>query len=322
MSLFKPLLSRSSYSLLRPRNIAHKSYSPRSFKKTPSHSVGAEKQSDSTKPRKPLDILFKDAVDIYPKQESGESEGEEENNKVKRGLRELEKEIKNLRANSDHQSDGKEKVGEESTGKKSLFAVFTNKVRSRESPNDMDKKNPRVVKELSPDMKLFLSHLYKKGYLKEANFLPSKNSDDNDLDFCYFDNSYGIDFIKFAAQKYAKDNQEIAKWLSGSDLKNVVLFGCPSLAKKSIFAAKRLRNFFEVQEDTVCKRCVLKQSCKFVNQNVWNADTKKLILTDVLYVITLYTLETVPPELFVPDDVKASASKLLNEVVKLSQTTS
>ncbi|XP_062087314.1 uncharacterized protein LOC133794131 [Humulus lupulus] len=393
MYLFKTLLSRSSYSLLRPRNIAHKSYSPRLFlKKKPSRLVGAEKQSDPTKPRKPLDILFKEAVDIYPKRETGESDGEGENNEVKRGLRELEREIRSLRANSDHQRDAKEKeieesketkglyamftnrVGsrkspkdrglknrsegegennevkrglkererevrslrpssghqsdakekeiEESKGKKGLHAVFTNRVESSESPKDMGLRNPRVVKELSQDMRLFLSHLYKEGYLKDANFLPAKNSDDNGLDFSYFDNSYGIDFIKFAAQKYGKDNQEIAKWLSGSDLKNVALFGCPSLAKKSVFAAKRLRNFFEVQEDTVCTRCVLKQSCKFVNQNVWNVDNKKLILTDVLNVITPYALESVPPELVVPDDIKASVSKLLNEVVKLGQTTS
>ena len=42
-------------------------------------------------------------------------------------------------------------------------------------------------------------------------------------------------------------------------------------------------------------KCVLKQSCKFVNKNVWKVDTKKLILTDVLNVITLYALESVLP---------------------------
>lgn len=72
----------------------------------------------------------------------------------------------------------------------------------------------------------------------------------------------------------------------------------------------------------VCSKCVLKQSCKFVNQNVWKTDTKKLILKDVLNVITLYAMEFVPPQLVVPDEMKASVGRLLNGVVKLSQTTS
>jgi len=43
----------------------------------------------------------------------------------------------------------------------------------------------------------------------------------------------------------------IHRWLSASDLKKVALFGCPSLTKKNVFAAKRLRKFFEIQENTV-----------------------------------------------------------------------
>ena len=42
-----------------------------------------------------------------------------------------------------------------------------------------------------------------------------------------------------------------SRWLSGSDLKKVALFGCPSLARKSVFGAKRLRRFFEIPEETV-----------------------------------------------------------------------
>lgn len=41
------------------------------------------------------------------------------------------------------------------------------------------------------------------------------------------------------------------RWLSGSDLKKVALFGCPSIAKKTVFSAKRLRTYFRIQEDNV-----------------------------------------------------------------------
>lgn len=43
----------------------------------------------------------------------------------------------------------------------------------------------------------------------------------------------------------------LCRWLSGSDLKNVALFGCPSVAKKTVFSAKRLRTYFRIQEDNV-----------------------------------------------------------------------
>lgn len=41
------------------------------------------------------------------------------------------------------------------------------------------------------------------------------------------------------------------RWLSGSDLKKVALFGCPSVERKIVFAAKSLRSFFSIHEDTV-----------------------------------------------------------------------
>lgn len=259
---------------------------------------------------------------IQPKPEnSGKSDCEEEDNEVKRKLRDLEREVRSLRENSSGERDGKgEGKGLESGSKeKGVYGVFTNRIRSGDKGFEKRRENPMVFKELSGDVKLFMSHLYKEGYMEDANFL-TKNGDD--LDFSCFDNSFGRGFIKFAAERFSKDNQEIAKWLSGSDLKNVAIFGCPSLERKSVFAAKRLRKFFQVQEDTVCSKCVLKQSCEFVNQNVWKTNTKKLILKDVLNVITLYATEFVPPQLVVPDEMKASIGRLLNDVVKLSRTTS
>ena len=80
--------------------------------------------------------------------------------------------------------------------------------------------------------------------------------------------------------------------------------------------------FFFFFGHQVCSKCALKQSCKFANRNVWKTDTKKLVLVDVLNVVTPYALESVAPQLPVPDEIKASVSRLLNEVVKLSQTTS
>ncbi|MCD7468602.1 hypothetical protein HAX54_006966 [Datura stramonium] len=138
-----------------------------------------------------------------------------------------------------------------------------------------------LYKELSPDMMMFVTHLYNEGYFKDLNFFPRKK-----FDITCFKNSYGRDFVKYAAEQFSRDHQEIAKWLSGSDLKKVALFGCPSIAKKTVFSAKRLRTYFRIQEDNVCSKCTLKASCKFVNQSVWKRDIANLHLDVVMRIIT------------------------------------
>ena len=70
----------------------------------------------------------------------------------------------------------------------------------------------------------------------------------------------------------------------------------------------------------VCCKCVLKPSCKFVNQSVWKGDNKNLNLAVVMRVIILYAFESVPPQLVVPDKIMDSVLRLLKEVLKLSQT--
>lgn len=69
----------------------------------------------------------------------------------------------------------------------------------------------------------------------------------------------------------------------------------------------------------VCGKCALRDSCKFVNQSMWNSNAKTLQLHHVMRTITLYGLESVPTELAVPEDIKKSVSRLLKEVVKLSK---
>lgn len=173
-----------------------------------------------------------------------------------------------------------------------------------------------ALKNLSPDMLTFAQFLHDKGYFNDANFANGKKS----FDPAWFTNFFALGYIKFAAHKFATDNREIAKWLSGSALKQVAVFGCPNTVRSVVFPAKRLRKFFEVPENTVCSRCSLQQSCKFANQSVWKCDTNNLDLVTVMKVITLYALESVHPQLVVPDEVKKSVSHLLKEVVKLSQT--
>ena len=90
--------------------------------------------------------------------------------------------MRSFKASSIHQIDGKDNEFEESNKKKkkekkSLYGMFTNRIGSKESPKEMNRENPMVFKELSPEMKLIVSHLYKEGYLNDANFLTMENRD-------------------------------------------------------------------------------------------------------------------------------------------------
>ncbi|CAB4307627.1 unnamed protein product [Prunus armeniaca] len=370
MSPFRTLLSyHHSYSLLKSQNplsISQITRKPFSFSSIFQRFYSSHQTENQTKPKKPLDLLFKEAVELSPKPENSESEGETEDSPLKKGLRELEKEVKSLKSNSNGENKAKKNEVEpknskgetedsplkkglrelekevkslksnsngenkakksevepkNSKAKVSLYEVFTNKAAAGDERKwkELTRERSNAFKALSQDMEVVVSHLYKEGYFKDANFL---SVNDGRLDFSCFNNSYGRGFVKFAVERFVKDNQVIAKWLSGSDLKKVALVGCPSLARKSVFGAKRLRKFFDIQEHTVCSKCVLKQSCNFVNQNVWNRGAKNLDLADVMNTITLYALDAVPPQLVVSDEVKSSVSRLLKEVLRLSKTTS
>ncbi|WVZ01486.1 hypothetical protein V8G54_027555 [Vigna mungo] len=250
---------------------------------------------------KPLDIAHsKKTTTSDSDEEPTESKSATE---LKNNLKQLEQDIKTLREKTP-----------EIPKRMSLFAAFMNKqpptkAKENRQPPTKPKENkqpptepkePVTVKEFSPDMKMFAQHLFEKGYFKDANFSQLKKKFDLD----WFTSPFAVRYIKFAAQRFAKDNQEIAKWLSGSALKQVATFGCSHTSNKA-----------------VCCKCTLQQTCKFRNQSVWNVNTNNLELVTVMKVITSYGLESVHSQLVVPDVVKKSVSQLLKEIVKLSPST-
>ncbi|CAH8363568.1 unnamed protein product [Eruca vesicaria subsp. sativa] len=269
--------------------------------------------SSSSEPyKKPLSVLFEEAVGLRPK---SETEEEEEGNELKRKLFELEKKLIELKKTEPVRKKKKkvvETVPELQTEKsRNLYTLFKVNEEKRQEEEDVI----RVYKELPLEMVSFVKLLHKRGYLNKANFISGGK-----LELGSLDEEYARTFLKFAAERFGKDYQEIAKWLSGSDLKNIVLFGCPSLEKRAIFAAKTLRKFFDIHENNVCEKCVLKEKCKFPNQSVWDGKSKNLHLSVVMKVITLYPLDLTHPKLQVPQEVQDSVSRLLTEIQNLSRT--
>ncbi|KAL8129811.1 hypothetical protein V2J09_018966 [Rumex salicifolius] len=197
----------------------------------------------------------------------------------------------------------------------SSFALFGKKIGDDKYYKELNETEDLIVKELSQEMEVFVRYLYDEGYFQEANFLPKNRFDIKD-----FESAYAQDFLKFAAEKFGRDKQEIAKWLSGSDLKTIAIFGCPSNDKRIVFAAKSLRTFFQIPENTVCCKCIIKESCKFVNQSIWKSGSKNLNLPSLMRLLTVYALEAIHPQQRLPEDIKACVSRLIKDAMNLSKT--
>ncbi|KAL6506867.1 hypothetical protein OROHE_022304 [Orobanche hederae] len=76
----------------------------------------------------------------------------------------------------------------------------------------------------------------------------------------------------------------------------------------------------ELRNKSVCQKCPLNESCKLANKKCKNYT--QLDLAKVMRVLIMYAMESVPHQLAVPEDVNASVSRLLKEIVNLNRTTS
>ncbi|KAK7244146.1 hypothetical protein RIF29_38964 [Crotalaria pallida] len=305
MSLLRSLLSRRRRcfpSLLTTLHSSHR----RPISSAPLHPTPQSQPNKKT-----LHTLFLEAVGLSDKTlPEPEPLPESLNSDLQKKLKQLEEEVRSttlLNQETESVIPKKEKKEKRPLRNvnRALYAAFTNKpkrvaaVSVGDTKREVRVREVMVVKKLSPDMEMFVKHLFENGYFKDANFAKGKER----FDLGWFDGFFARGYVKFAAQRFGRDNQEIAKWLSGSALKKVAEFGCPSVDRSSVFPAKRLRKFFEVPENTVCSKCPLQQSCKFINQSVWKGDTNKLDLVGVMKVLTSYALELVHPQLVVPEEV-------------------
>ncbi|XP_042398958.1 uncharacterized protein LOC121989156 [Zingiber officinale] len=170
-------------------------------------------------------------------------------------------------------------------------------------------------KELPKEVVALVERLREKGYLKLETYSRMTSLSTKEVPVPPA-NMYSRQYVKSAAEKYGQDQQEIAKWLSGSHLKKVALYGCPSVERKTVFASKRLRSFFSIQEDVVCRGCKIRDHCKFANLRV--SKEEKVILSDTMRILALWAFDAVPRQLSVSYDFKSSVYKLLEEVLNLS----
>lgn len=162
-----------------------------------------------------------------------------------------------------------------------------------------------------PEWAQFLEHLNNCGYLSKALEIEEGPIDLRD---CSMERL--IPRMRFAVQIFAKDHAEISKLLSGSDMRKVALFGCPSVEKKDVFAAKRLRSFFSIEQGIACRPCNMKDTCSVPFAKV--SKVKILRVEDVARLLCTFSLNAEKNELSIPDDIKQSVINLLKELVHFS----
>ncbi|KAJ8424403.1 hypothetical protein Cgig2_000615 [Carnegiea gigantea] len=165
------------------------------------------------KNKRPLDVLFKEALGLRERREINESEIEADGGddaELKKKLWDLEMELRQLKAKSEEQGsrfNQKLDVKVEGGSKpkpKSLHALFAGENGGRAKL--FESNHVLVLKETSVDMQVLLRHLYNRGYFTGVNFLL-----ENRFDISYFDNKYARDFLKSAVERFGKDNQEISE---------------------------------------------------------------------------------------------------------------
>lgn len=161
--------------------------------------------------KKPLSVLFEDVVGLRPKSET--SEIEEEDNELKRKLLELEMKIMQLKKSEPLRKNKKQKKVKvvvtsegEAEKRRNLYSLFKDDEEDKKSSREQEDDVIRVYKELPLEMVSFVKLLHKQGYLNNANFIPGEK-----LDLGSLDEEYARTFVKFAAERFGKDHQEIAK---------------------------------------------------------------------------------------------------------------
>ncbi|CAN4086607.1 unnamed protein product [Withania somnifera] len=165
-----------------------------------------------------------------------------------------------------------------------------------------------------PEWVAFVDRLKSKGYIKE-----STNSGDDGGESIYTN----MNLLKDACLNFSRDRSDIFKKLSTQDMQRVVEKGCPSLFRKVVNSAKRLRIHLKLDEGEVCGACNLRGSC----------DRAYLILkesegvartVDIVRVLLIYAFDsavishgaTAPGSEF----IEVSARQLLSELIELSET--
>ncbi|KAG0447710.1 hypothetical protein HPP92_028180 [Vanilla planifolia] len=162
-----------------------------------------------------------------------------------------------------------------------------------------------------PEWVKLMEHLLKRGYLDRAIFQPSAST-------CASSNDFNQ--IRTACLNFARERSELIRYLSRKDIRQIVGSGCPSLDRKAVNSAKRLRAFVGANEGEVCSSCKLRGSCERAYVKAREEERGRTL--DVMRIVLTYGFDTVTASVegkpCLDKAIKESLRELLNDMLELS----
>ncbi|KAL8464370.1 hypothetical protein ACS0TY_034047 [Phlomoides rotata] len=176
-----------------------------------------------------------------------------------------------------------------------------------------DEPRPAVSSHPWPEWVSFVDRLKARGYFT----LNGSGAGDEGI-LVYTD----MKFLKDPSLSFARDRFDIFRSLSPQDIQTIVEKGCPSLLRKAVNSAKRLRAHLELDEGEVCSSCNLRESCDrayiMLGQSEDGARTVDVVRLLLLCALDPLVIsgESKPPG---RELVESSARKLLLELVEFGE---
>ncbi|GLJ48604.1 hypothetical protein SUGI_1025560 [Cryptomeria japonica] len=164
--------------------------------------------------------------------------------------------------------------------------------------------------------------------LAEGNYFNAAEGDDNEDDVVddvpdgSEEDKRVLKALRSACRRFGHERFDIFRSLSRRDIQVIVGSGCPSLDGKVVNSGKRLRAYVNLNEGDVCSACTLRASCERAYVMPRREDTARTV--DVMRILmTCAYHPLIGPskhKIQMRKNVKASARKLLKQVVELSAT--
>ncbi|XP_026386774.1 zinc finger protein VAR3, chloroplastic-like [Papaver somniferum] len=165
-----------------------------------------------------------------------------------------------------------------------------------------------------PEWVLFLDKLKSKGYFNQSLL------GEGDAVTANVNPRADLNLLKTGCLSFARERFDICKSLSREDIETVVKYGCPSVNRKTVNSAKRLRAFVKLNERDVCGDCGLRGSCDRAYMVLKDSEADARTV-DIMRMLLVYAVDPSAEKPNGWEYVETSARKLLSELIELSETT-
>ncbi|RLN18769.1 zinc finger protein VAR3, chloroplastic [Panicum miliaceum] len=127
--------------------------------------------------------------------------------------------------------------------------------------------------------------------------------------------------VKNACLIFARERYDLLSSLPKQDIQAIVECGCPNTNRKPVNAAKKLREFLQVEEKEACGVCKFRESCD--RAYLVPKAEEGVRTVNVVRILLEYAMDTnnLSGENSVSESVQESARKLLSKLIILSDTT-